>query len=524
VPKGADDAVLRLIRMANQALRLPDFSLAALRRHRSLPTARDCANLDALVVLTTPADAPFLRRLPESQRWLDLHARERASALKSRSTVLANARQTIAQLAYAKSGASSFERLRLAGQLLRELAPRRPRRIGIAVNGSVSDAALWFEALTTAAWTESFALPDFRSSRARRWRLQSIELYGAPTLALERIAASARGGNLVRTLTAMPPNRLTAPSYRRLLMALARRNRLSFRWYTPQQLQRLGAGAFLAVARGNAAQTAGIAHLRWRGPRSRRGGMPDVALVGKGILFDTGGINLKPHRSMLDMHTDMSGSAVALASLIALSELKAPIAADAWLAITENNIGPSAYRPQEVVRACNGTTIQVIHTDAEGRMVLADTLALAARTRPRLTIDFATLTGACVYALTERYSGVFTNRPELMPQLQAAGMHSGERVWNFPLDEDFDTDLESTIADIMQCAVEGKGDHILAARFLKRFIGDANPWVHVDLSSATRRGGLAHVGTEITGFGVRFALQLLLSQKLYARSLSEYST
>ena len=197
--------------------------------------------------------------------------------------------------------------------------------------------------------------------------------------------------------------------------------------------------------------------------------------MGKGILFDTGGINLKPHRSMLDMHTDMSGSAVALASLVALSELRAPLAADAWLAITENNIGPSAYRPQEIVRACNGTTIQVIHTDAEGRMVLADTLALAARTRPRLTLDFATLTGACVYALTERYSGAFTNREPLAARLVAAGAATGERVWNFPLDEDFDSDLESEHADIVQCAVEGKGDHILAARFLKRFISQSPP-------------------------------------------------
>jgi leucyl aminopeptidase len=213
----------------------------------------------------------------------------------------------------------------------------------------------------------------------------------------------------------------------------------------------------------------------------------------------------------------MSGSAVAVASLVALAELRAPMNVDAWLAISENNIGPTAYRPQEVVRASNGITIQVIHSDAEGRMVLADTLALAARTRPRLTIDFATLTGACVHALTERYSGVFTNRAQLAEALVAAGASSGERVWNFPLDEDFDSDLDSPVADIMQCSVEGKGDHILAARFLKRFIGDDNPWVHVDLSSATRRGGLAHVGTEITGFGVRFTLELLLTQRLHER-------
>ncbi|HEY5020035.1 MAG TPA: M17 family metallopeptidase, partial [Steroidobacteraceae bacterium] len=370
------------------------------------------------------------------------------------------------------------------------------------------------EALLTAVWTESFALPNFRSRPADRWRLQSIELYAAPPLDLARIAASARAGNLVRALTVLPPNKLDAAAYRRLLRQLARRHGLQFRWYAEAELKRLGAGAFLAVTRGNAARDAGIAHLRWRGRRRRRRARaPDVALVGKGILFDTGGVNLKTHRSMLDMHTDMAGSAVALACLVALSELKADVTADAWLAISENNTGPTAYRPQEVVRASNGTTIQVIHSDAEGRMVLADTLSLAARTRPKLMIDFATLTGACVHALTERYSGVFTNRPEFAETLLAAGRISGERVWNFPIDDDFDSDLESTIADVLQCALDSKGDHILAARFLQRFVGDL-PWIHVDLSSATRRGGLAHVGSEITGFGVRWALELLLSHKL----------
>jgi leucyl aminopeptidase len=223
-------------------------------------------------------------------------------------------------------------------------------------------------------------------------------------------------------------------------------------------------------------------------------------------------VNLKPHRSMLDMHTDMAGSAVALATLVALAELRAPFSADAWLAISENHIGPQAYRPQEVVRAANGVTIQVIHTDAEGRMVLADTLALAARTRPRLMIDFATLTGACVYALTERMSGVFTNRAALTAALLEAGRASGERVWNFPFEADFDAELDSKVADIVQCAVEGKGDHILATRFLSRFVPADIPWAHVDLSAATRSGGLAHVPTDVTGFGVRWALELLLRQ------------
>jgi leucyl aminopeptidase len=129
-------------------------------------------------------------------------------------------------------------------------------------------------------------------------------------------------------------------------------------------------------------------------------------------------------------------------------------------------------------------------------------------------MDFATLTGASVYALTERMSSVFTNRPSLVSKLVEAGRTSGERVWHFPLDPDFDSDIESKVADVAQCSMDGKGDHILAARFLQRFIPEDVAWAHVDLSSATRHGGLGHIGTEVTGFGVRFALEALLRQGL----------
>ena len=249
-----------------------------------------------------------------------------------------------------------------------------------------------------------------------------------------------------------------------------------------------------------------------RGARAR--GRPDVALIGKGILFDTGGINLKPHRSMLDMHTDMTGSAVALATLVALAELRAPLAADAWLAITENNIGPEAYRPQEVVRAANGVTIQVIHTDAEGRMVLADTLALAARTRPRFMIDFATLTGACVYCAHRAHERGVQQPRRARPRALRGRPRQRRARLELPREDDYDADLESKVADVIQCTVDGKGDHILATRFLSRFVPAEIPWMHIDLSSATRTGGLAHVTTEVTGFGVRFALELLLKQDI----------
>ncbi|MCK6371310.1 MAG: leucyl aminopeptidase family protein, partial [Gammaproteobacteria bacterium] len=340
-----------------------------------------------------------------------------------------------------------------------------------------------------------------------RTRLQQLRLLGLEAkLDLERELAEIESGNLVRWLTALPPNRLTAASYRELLAHLAEHNDWNMRFLDRAALGRLGAGAFLAVAQGNAGNDAGIAHLSWR-PKGRS--RPDVSLVGKGIIFDTGGTNLKPFRAMLDMHQDMCGSAVALGVLLAITRLRLPLAVDCWLAITENRLSPQSYKSRDVVSAACGTTIEVIHTDAEGRMALADTLVLAARERPALLIDYATLTGQCINALTDRYSGVFTNRRELEPLLVTAGRRSGERVWPFPMDEDFDEELKSSVADVAQCSVENEGDHILAARFLRKFVPEKTPWIHVDLSSAARKKGLGHVPAGPTGFGVRLTLALL---------------
>jgi len=491
----------------------PHKPSVARREHLS---ERAAGAFDALFVMVPEdADAALLKQLPEAARWRALVARRRPSAGAVRSTALANSRQTRAVLGFLRRGASPFETLALAGRMLHEVPSRELRRVALAAPGARGSGSAALQALLEAALAHGFSLPSFRSKAGAQHALAHLELIGGRGLDLPRILAAARANNLARWLTALPPNKLDTRGYRGVITRLARANGLKLRWLSERTLRRRGAHAFLAVSAGNAERTAGIAHLRYR-PRRAGGGAPAVALIGKGILFDTGGTNLKPHRAMLDMHTDMAGSAVALAALVALAELRAPIAADAWLAITENRIGPSSYIPQQVVRAANGVTIQVIHTDAEGRMVLADTLALAARTRPRFMIDFATLTGSCVYALTERMSGVFCNEPRLIDKLLAAGRVSGERVWSFPFDADYDSDLDSKIADVMQCAPEGKGDHILATRFLSRFVPKEQPWAHLDLSSAMRSGGLGHINTDITGFGVRYVLELLLGQRIDA--------
>ncbi len=478
--------------------------------------ARVADALDALLVIAPESSAKELfRQLPENERWQELNARTPPRTGNVRTTVLTNRRQTLAVLGYIGAGATTFERLSLAGRMLKEVSSRDPEALGLMALGDAAPAQSALDALLAAALAHAFPMPTLRAPSKDERRIKQIILPGYEGGDTRYGLTVARGTNLARWLTSLPPNILDSRGYHRAIAELARNHGLGFKWLDEDALRRLGANAFLAVSAANEQRVAGIAHLKYRPARRKAAtSPPDIALVGKGILFDTGGVNLKPHRSMLDMHTDMGGSAVALATLIALAELRAPLAADAWLAITENNIGPKAYRPQEVVRAVNGVTIQIIHTDAEGRMVLADTLALAARTKPKLMIDFATLTGAAVYALTERMSGVFTNRPALVERLVAAGRASGERVWNFPFDADYDSDLESKVADIVQCAVEGKGDHILAARFLSRFVPEEIPWVHVDLSSSTRTGGLGHINTEVTGFGVRYALELILKQNI----------
>jgi leucyl aminopeptidase len=205
----------------------------------------------------------------------------------------------------------------------------------------------------------------------------------------------------------------------------------------------------------------------------------------------------------------MQGSAVALATLIAAAQLKVPYRMKAFLAVTENHISPDAYKADEVVTALNGMTIEIVNTDAEGRMVLADTLTLASREKPDCLIDFATLTGTAVRAIGTQYSAGFTNREALHDLIKGSGTKSGERIWTFPTDSTFGKALESKIADTLQC-VKGPGpDHIHAAYFLSRFVENNTPWIHIDLSASENENGIGHVDSLFTGFGVRWALQFM---------------
>jgi leucyl aminopeptidase len=427
-------------------------------------------------------------------------------------TDLPNARGTRVALGGIDADTSAFELLTLARRLAAtvELAGARVLVATHRLDRPTAERTL--EAMVAALLALSLPLPSFKQKRDDKPKLKEVVLLtGQRPAWLARTLAEAHGNHLARSLTSLPPNELTPASYRRRATTLAREHGWSTKFYDLKQLKKLGAGAFLAVAQGSPEPDAGILHLRYRPRRSNK---PALALVGKGICFDTGGTNLKSARHMHGMHEDMEGSAVALGTLLALTKLKVDFPVDCWLALAQNHIGPKAYRQNEVVTAANGMTIEIVHTDAEGRLVLADTLTLAARAKPKLIVDYATLTGACIGALGTGMSGVLTNRPGWLPTLIKCGEDSGERVWPFPLPDDYTKLLKSQIADIKQCTLEGEADHILAALFLQKFLVDDPAWLHIDLAAGNHKGGLAHIPTDITGFGVRFTLNLILDQHI----------
>ncbi len=400
--------------------------------------------------------------------------------------------------------AARFDRLTALRKAVMALLDEAPQSLAIADLGAGAEAAL--DAVYVAS-INGVPLPAKKKKPAKGLAKIALFADGIRGADLESVLALARANVLARELTALPPNDLTPATYRQRVRALAKSQGWKIEEYDFRRLKKLGAGAFCAVAQGSNHEDAAIVRLSWRAKGAKR----RIALVGKGICFDTGGHNLKPARYMQGMHEDMNGSAVVLGLLQYLAETKQPLAVDAWLAIAHNHLSPGAYKQNDIVTALDGTTIEIVHTDAEGRMVLADTLTLASREKPQLIVDFATLTGSMVTALGNRYCGVFATGDELAVQAIGAGRASGERVAVLPLDADYEegeSGLESKVADVKQCSLAGDADHILAARLLKRFTGDL-PWMHVDLSAVSCPGGLGGVASDLTGFGVAWGAEFL---------------
>ncbi|MDO8346482.1 MAG: leucyl aminopeptidase family protein [Rugosibacter sp.] len=469
----------------------------------ALHSTADFASLQADYALIVIAQAAALPAdLPARPQWQAILRRKAMKPAELGKTPLALDLRDGRRLALLMDdgGKSRFERLTQLRKAMMLLQADAPKALGILAADADSARDAVFVALVNGV-----PLPARKKKPARP--LARIDLCSPLVEAdLAPVQALAYGNVLARELTATAPNELTPALYRKRIRALARERGLAIEEYDYKRLKKLGAGAFCAVAQGSHHEDAAIVHLSWK----PKGAKQTVALVGKGICFDTGGHNLKPARYMAGMHEDMNGSAVALALTLAAAEMKLPLAIDCWLAIAHNHISSTAYHQNDIVTALDGTTIEVVHTDAEGRMVLADTLTLATRNKakPDLVIDFATLTGSMHTALGARHSGIFATTDALAALAIEAGRVSGERVCAFPLAADYDDALDSKVADVKQCTLEGEADHILAALLLQRFT-NGRPWLHVDLSASNCSGGLGAVATDVTGFGVAWGATLL---------------
>ena len=304
---------------------------------------------------------------------------------------------------------------------------------------------------------------------------------GDPAGARRAYAAreAVNGGVLMaRNLVNEPANILYPKEFARRAAAVKKAG-LAVEVLDIKAMKKLGMNALLGVGQGSAHESR-VVVMRWSG--GRRGDAP-VAFIGKGVCFDTGGISIKPASSMEDMKGDMAGAACVVGLMQALAARKAKVNAVGLIGVVENMPDGNAQRPGDIVQSMSGQTIEIINTDAEGRLVLADVIWYAARRfKPKFMVDLATLTGAIIVALGQEYAGMFANDDELAARLTKAGEKTGEKVWRMPLAPEYDKMIDSKFADMKNTGGSRWGGAITAAQFIKRFVDDDIPWAHLDIA------------------------------------------
>lgn len=321
-------------------------------------------------------------------------------------------------------------------------------------------------------------------------------------------AVVAEAVGLVRDLVNTPPNDLGPADFARTAATAFEGSGVTVKIWDDKALRRGGFGGLTAVGQGSE-RGPRLVRLTYRPRRART----TVALVGKGITFDSGGLSLKPPKAMETMKCDMAGAAAVLATVKAAATLRLPVNVTGWLALAENLPSGTAQRPGDVITIHGGTTVEVLNTDAEGRLVLADGLVAAAAEHPDLLVDVATLTGAQMIALGTRVAGVMGNDDGLRDEIVAAGGTAGESLWPMPLPEELRASLDSPVADLANIG-ERNGGMLTAALFLRDFVPDDLPWAHLDIAGPAFNEGGPHGYTPrgATGFGVRTLTQFLRVQ------------
>ena len=319
--------------------------------------------------------------------------------------------------------------------------------------------------------------------------------------------AIKEGVFLTRDLVSEPPNVLNPKRYTEEIKKLSKLG-LKVEILNEKKLKKLGMNSLLGVGQGSENETF-LVVIKWNGANSNFG--KPLAFVGKGVCFDTGGISLKPPRFMEEMKYDMGGSAVVVGLMKCLALRKAKVNAVGVVGLVENMPDGNAQRPGDIVKSYSGKTIEVLNTDAEGRLVLADALTYTEeKFKPKFIIDLATLTGAIIIALGEEYAGLFSNDDELSKNIYKASENVNEKVWRLPLHKNYDKLIDSVIADVQNINYAGGAGSITAAQFLQRFIINKTPWAHLDIAGMafSKKAASLNPGGA-TGFGVRLLNNLI---------------
>ncbi len=363
------------------------------------------------------------------------------------------------------------------------------------------------------ALAEGVALGAYRftshKSENEALKLSRVDVVGGSGVrkqaALDLGAAFAEAQMLARDLVNEPGGVLTPPVFARRTAAMARRTGLKVKVWDEAAIKKGKLGGLLGVNRGST-KPPRLVELTYH-PIGKPTGT--VALVGKGITFDSGGLSIKTGQGMMTMKCDMGGAAAVVGAMSALSTVAPRCRVRAFIPMTDNMLGGDATRPGDVLKIRNGKTIEVLNTDAEGRLVLADALCVASEAKPDAIVDLATLTGACMVALGPKIAGLMGNDDAWVGQVESAGSSSGERVWRLPLPTDYKKMVESSVADMKNIGGP-HGGALTAGLILQEFVADGIPWAHVDIAGpAWSDSEEAEISKGGTGFGVRLLLDLI---------------
>jgi leucyl aminopeptidase len=398
------------------------------------------------------------------------------------------------------------ERLRVAAAVAAKEAGRLQAGSLAWAVPEPGDGAAATEALVAGTILAAYRFNRFKSGDGDDSpRLESLTLVGPAELGdaaeVARVAAEAQ--NRARDLQNTPAN-VATPTFlaERAEEIAAGSEALSTETLGRAELEAKGMGGILAVSQGGP-QEPKLIVLRYRGG----GTGPTLALVGKGVTFDTGGISLKPGAGMPDMKMDMSGAAAVLEAVAAIAELGLPLDLIALVPTTENMPSGTAIKPGDIITQYSGKTVEVNNTDAEGRLILADALAYAVELGAERIVDLATLTGAVTIALGSTYAAVIANDDGLAEEVIAAGERSGELVWRLPLHPEYKELMKGKFADLSNLASQRKAGTITAGSFLEEFVGET-PWAHVDIAGTAWDTGREYVGKGANGMGVRLLVEL----------------